>query len=186
MEMEDKQIVALYWERSETAIAETEAKYGRYCRYIADHILHSEQDVEECVNDTYQKAWETIPPKKPELLYAYLGRITRNLAINRCIHDSAQKRASGFAVILEEAEECIPDPSHNDLTDELHLRQAIQAFVASLPRETRMVFVRRYWYMSSVKEIAADYGMTESKVKVMLMRTRKKFKEHLEREEISI
>ena len=81
--MEDHQIVALYWARSETAIAETEIKYGRYCRYIADNILHSEQDTEECVNDTYQRAWDTIPPKKPELLSAYLGKITRNLAISR-------------------------------------------------------------------------------------------------------
>ena len=184
--MEDHQIVALYWARSETAIAETEIKYGRYCRYIADNILHSEQDTEECVNDTYQKAWETIPPKKPELLSAYLGKLTRNLAINRSLHENAQKRKPGLTVILEEAEECIPDPSQADITDELHLRQAINTFVASLPKETRIVFVRRYWYMSSVRDIAADLGMTQSNVKVMLMRTRKKFKEYLEREGISV
>ena len=184
--MEDHQIVALYWARSETAIAETEIKYGRYCRYIADNILHSAQDAEECVNDTYQRAWDTIPPKKPELLSAYLGKITRNLAISRSRFENAQKRAPGLAVILDETEEFIPDPSQGDITDELHLRQAINAFVASLPKETRIVFVRRYWYMSSVRDIAADMGMTESKVKAVLMRTRQKFKEYLEREGISV
>ena len=184
--MDDKQIVALYWERSETAIAETELKYGRYCRYIADNILHSAQDAEECVNDTLRKAWETIPPQKPELLSAYLGKLTRNLAINRSIRDRAVKRSHGTEVILEEVEELIPDPRGNDAADDIHMREAINAFVASLPKETRIVFVRRYWYMSSVKDIAADYGMTESKVKVMLMRTRAKFREYLEREGISI
>lgn len=184
--MEDKQIVALYWERSENAIAETEAKYGRYCRYIANNILHSAQDTEECVNDTYQRAWETLPPKKPELLSAYLGKITRNLAINRSRYDQAKKRAPNFAIILDEVGEFIPDPSQEDITDELHLRQAINTFIASLPKETSIMFVRRYWYMSAVRDIAIDLGITESKVKVVLMRTRKKFKEHLEREGISV
>jgi len=184
--MEDKQIVALYWERSETAISETEKKYGRYCRYIAYNILYSDQDAEECVNDTYQKAWETMPPKQPELLSAYLGKITRSLAINRFHHDHAVKRSPGMEVILDEVAEFISDSNGVDALDEIHLRDVINSFVASLTREVRIVFVRRYWYMSSIKEIAADYGMTESKVKVMLMRTRQKFKEHLEREGISV
>jgi len=184
--MDDKQIVALYWERSETAIAETERKYGRYCHYIACNILYSDQDAEECVNDTYQKAWETMPPKKPELLSAYLGKLTRHIAINRYIHDHADKRSPGMQVILDEAEEFIPDPADSDVSDEIHLRDAINFFVASLTQEVRVVFVRRYWYMSSVKDIAKDYGMTESNVKVTLMRTRNRFKEYLEREGISI
>ena len=184
--MDDKQIVALYWERSETAIAETERKYGRYCHYIARNILYSDQDAEECVNDTYQKAWETMPPKKPELLSAYLGKLTRHIAINRYIHDHADKRSPGMQVILDEAEEFIPDPADSDVSDEIHLRDAINFFVASLTQEVRVVFVRRYWYMSSVKDIAKDYGMTESNVKVTLMRTRNRFKEYLEREGISI
>ena len=184
--MEDKQIVALYWERSENAIAETEKKYGRYCRYIAYNILYSDQDAEECVNDTYQKAWETMPPKQPELLSAYLGKITRSLAINRFRYDHAVKRSPGMEVILDEVAEFISDSNGVDALDEIHLRDVINSFVASLTREVRIVFVRRYWYMSSIKEIAADYGMTESKIKVMLMRTRQKFKEHLEREGISV
>ena len=184
--MDDKQIVALYWERSEDAIAQTEKKYGRYCHYIARNILYSDQDAEECVNDTYQKAWETMPPKKPELLSAYLGKLTRHIAINRYIHDHADKRSPGMQVILDEAEEFIPDPADSDVSDEIHLRDAINFFVASLTQEVRVVFVRRYWYMSSVKDIAKDYGMTESNVKVTLMRTRNRFKEYLEREGISI
>ena len=184
--MDDKEIVALYWERSETAIAETEKKYGRYCHYIARNILYSDQDAEECVNDTYQKAWETMPPKKPELLSAYLGKLTRHIAINCYIHDHADKRSPGMQMILDEAEEFIPDPADSDVSDEIHLRDAINFFVASLTQEVRVVFVRRYWYMSSVKDIAKDYGMTESKVKITLMRTRNRFKEYLEREGISI
>ncbi len=184
--MEDKQIVALYWERSETAISETEKKYGRYCRYIAYNILYSNQDAEECVNDTYQKAWETMPPKQPELLSAYLGKLTRSLAINRFRYDHAVKRSPGMEVILDEAAEFISDPNGVDALDEIHLRDVINSFVASLTQEVRIVFVRRYWYMSSVRDIAADLGITESKVKVILMRTRKKFKEHLEREGISV
>ena len=184
--MDDKQIVALYWERSETAINETEKKYGRYCHYIARNILYSDQDAEECVNDTYQKAWETMPPKKPELLSAYLGKLTRHIAINRYIHERAKKRTPGTEVILSEAEEFIPDPVGSDISDEIHLRDVINSFVASLSQEVRVVFVRRYWYMSSVKDIAVDYDMTESNVKVILMRTRNKFKDYLEREGITI
>ena len=184
--MDDKQIVALYWERSETAISETERKYGRYCHYIARNILHSDQDAEECVNDTYQRAWETMPPRKPEHLPSYLGKLTRHIAISRYIHDRAQKRTPDVEVIFTETEEFIPDPAVSDPTDELHLKDAINAFVASLAKEARVVFVRRYWYMSSVKDIAADYGMTESNVKVMLMRTRNRLKDYLEREGITI
>ena len=184
--MDDKQIVTLYWERSEDAIAQTEMKYGRYCRCIARSILNSDWDAEECVYDTYQKAWETMPPMKPEMLSAYLGKLTRHIAINRYIHDRADKRTPGIQVILDEAEEFIPDPTGGDISDELHLRDAINSFVASLSQQVRVVFVRRYWYMSSIKDIARDYGMTESNVKVMLMRTRNRFKAYLEKEGISI
>jgi len=184
--MDDKQIVALYWARSETAITETDKKYGRYCHYIAHNILYSDRDAEECVNDTYQKAWETMPPKKPERLSAYLGKLTRHIAINRYIHDRAQKRIPDVEVIFTEAEELIPDIIAGDHTDELHLKDAINAFVAQLTQDVRIVFVRRYWYMSSVKDIAADYGLSESNVKVILMRTRNKFRDYLEKEGITV
>lgn len=183
--MDDNKIVALYWERSETAIAETEKKYGRYCRYIARNILYSDQDAEECVNDAYRKAWDTIPPKKPEQLSTYLGKLTRNIAINRYIHDHADKRSAGMQVIFDEAAEFIPDPSSvGAVADEIHMRNAINSFVKSLPQDVRAVFVRRYWYMSPVNDIAKDYGMTESNVKVTLMRTRNKFRDYLEKEGI--
>jgi len=185
--MDDKLIIELYWNRSEEAIAETQKKYGKYCHYIAYNILSSTQDAEECVNDTYQKAWETIPPKKPEKLSAYLGKLTRNLAINRSIHDRAAKRSQESKVILDEAEEFIPDPlSVGDFTDEIHLQNTINGFLGSLTKEVRVVFVRRYWYMSSIKEIAKDYGLSESNVKITLMRTRNKLKEYLEREGITV
>ncbi len=185
--MDDKQIVDLYWDRSEDAIAETQKKYGRYCHYIAYNILYSAEDAEECVNDTYQKAWETMPPKKPELLSAYLGKLTRNLAINRCRENHAAKRTIEMKVILSEAEDFLADPySADDISDEIHLQNTINSFLDSLGKEARIVFVRRYWYMSSVKDIAKDYGMSESKVKVMLMRTRNKLKNYLEREGITV
>ncbi len=185
--MDDKQIVALYWDRSEDAIAETQKKYGRYCHYIAYNILYSSEDAEECVNDTYQKAWETIPPKKPELLSAYLGKLTRNLAINRYRENHAAKRTPEMKVILDEAEEFIADPySTVDISDEIHLQDTINRFLDSLGKEVRIVFVRRYWYMCSVKDIARDYGMSESKVKVMLMRTRNRFRNYLKREGITV
>lgn len=185
--MDDKEIVKLYWDRSEDAIFETQKKYGKYCHYIAYNILYSPQDAEECVNDTYQKAWETIPPQKPEKLSAYLGKITKNIAINRSIHDRAAKRTPEMKVILDEAEEFIADPfSTGDIGEGLHLQDTINRFLDSLTKEVRIVFVRRYWYMSSVKDIARDYGMSESNVKITLMRTRTKFKKYLEREGITV
>ncbi len=184
-EMDDKNIVALYWERSENAIVETEKKYGRYCHYIARNILRSEQDAEECVNDTYRKAWETIPPKHPEKLSAYLGTLTRNIALSRYVYNHAEKRSPAAQIVFDEVEKLLSD-TDGEIADEMQLRDAINSFVGSLEKKTRQVFVRRYWYMSSVKEIARDFGMTESNVKVMLMRTRIKFKKHLESEGIVI
>ena len=183
--MEDTKIVEMYWERSENAIAETEKKYGRYCYKIAFNILSNELDSQECVNDTYLKAWEAMPPHKPERLSAFLGKITRNVALNRYQRDRAQKRAAHAEVIYEEVAEFIPCDS-GDISDELALKNAINSFLASLSKNVRIVFVQRYWYMCSVKEIALQRGMTESNVKVTLMRTRKKFKEHLEKEGITL
>lgn len=185
--MDDKRIIELFWARSEDAIAETQKKYSKYCRYIANNILSCTQDAEECVNDAYQKAWENIPPAKPEKLSAYLGKLTRNIAINKSIRNNAAKRTPQSKVILEEAEEFIADPlTTGDFSEEIHLRDTINGFLGSLDKEVRVVFVRRYWYMSSVKDIAKDYGLSESNVKVMLMRTRKKLKEYLEREGITV
>lgn len=185
--MEDQKIVDLYWERSEAAILETQKKYGRYCHYIAYQILYSDLDAEECVNDTYIKAWNAMPPHKPQLLSAFLGKITRNTALDRYEYAKAKKRAGEVVSILDEMDQCIPDQkSGGSLADELALKEAINGFLRSLPTQTRKIFVRRYWYMSPVKEVARDLDMTVSNVKVTLLRTRNRFKEYLEQEGIEI
>ena len=185
--MDDEKIVQLYFDRNEKASEETANKYGRYCTSIATNILGNLQDAEECVNDTYVKAWESMPPHRPERLSTLLGKLTRGIAINRYIHNHAQKRSKGTELILEEVAELIPDPdSERPMSDELALRQAINGFMATLPESTRILFVRRYWYMSAVRDIARDMGMTQSNVKVTLMRTRSKFKAYLEKEGITV
>ena len=184
--MEDNRIVELYFERSEAAISETQKKYGKYCNYIAYNILNSQLDAEECVNDTYLRAWESIPPERPSVLKSFLGKITRNLALDRYDKAHALKRGGNAELALDEIGECIPSEDGREMSDEIALRDAINGFLATLPKQTRIIFMRRYWYLSPVKHIAGDLGLSMSSVKVTLMRTRKKFKEYLEKEGISI
>ncbi len=186
--MEDSKIVEMYLNRDENAIGETKQKYGRYCRYIAYNILNSSLDSEECENDTYLATWNSIPPSKPKSLRAYVGKIVRNIAINRYNANKAKKRNDNIEIALEELSEAIPDVSTDGraITDELTLKYALNAFVGSLKQETREIFVRRYWYLSSIKEISLDYGISESKVKVTLLRTREKLREFLGKEGIVI
>lgn len=182
--MDDKQIVALYWERSEKAISETSKKYGKYCSCIAYNILHSREDCEECVNDTYMRAWGAMPPQRPERLAAFLGKITRNLSLNQYEKHIAKKRGAGqTALVLEELTECIPASDHvEQAVDNMLLAETINGFLDTLPAETRKFFVRRYWYLSPVREIASDYKVSESKVKMSLLRTRNELKRVLEKE----
>jgi RNA polymerase sigma-70 factor (ECF subfamily) len=184
--MQDDQIVELYRQRDEAAIKETAQKYGGYCYRIAFDILHSEQDAEECVNDVYVRAWESIPPNKPERLSTYLGKLTRNVAINRYVHDHAQKRNAEAAVVFDEVAGLIPDAAEGHMVDEVFLKECINRFVGSLPQTPRIVFVRRYWYMHNVKTIAASMGLGESNDKIMLLRTRKKLKAFLKKEGIFV
>ena len=185
--MEDSRIVELYWARSEDAIAETEKKYGAYCYYIARNILNSAPDSEECVNDTYLHAWDAMPPHRPEALSAFLGRIPRNLALSRFRHNTAKKRASNADIVFEEAKLFLADPATRaPLEETLALKDAINSFVASLSKDARIIFVRRYWYFSSVRDIARDHRIPEGTVKSILFRTRKQFKEFLLKEGISI
>ena len=178
--MEDDKIVDLYMKRSEDAISETEKKYGRYCHSIAYNILYSNEEASECVNETYLRAWRAIPPTIPTRLSSFLAKITRNLAIDRYTKFRALKRTVENEVILEEVDEILTDTiDTSTLTDEIALKNAINDFVAHLTHHTRVIFVRRYWYMSSVADIARDCKMSEANVKVILHRTRKKFKEHL-------
>ena len=182
--MEDSQIVALFFSRSEKAISAAAEKYEKYCRSIAFGILNDDVESEECVNDVLLKAWESIPPKKPSNLSGYLAKLTRNHAINSVRCRNAVKRGSGqITLALEELEECIPDKCDVELQmEQSALTGLLNEFLASLPVDTRRIFMRRYWYLSPVKEIASDFGISESKVKMQLLRARKKLKTKLERE----
>lgn len=186
--MDDNQILDLYWRRSENAISETANKYGKYCHYIAYNILRDNGDSEECVNDTYLKAWEIIPPHRPNRLSTFIGKITRNLALNKYKHYTAQKRGSGqVSLALDELQECLSTNNGVDkVIDDLTLTDVLNRFLASLPSETRKVFMRRYWYLSSIKDIADDFKISESKTKMMLLRARKELKKILEKEGIAL
>ena len=181
--MEDQQILDLYFARSESAITETDRKYGRYCHSIAYNILEDHEDAEEIVNDTYLKAWNTIPPNRPDPLKPYVGMISRHLSLDRYEEYHTQKRGGQVPLVLEELAECIPDnDSREDIGESVALKDALAKFIRSLPDKTQMIFLRRYWYASSVAEIAEEYGMRENSVNVLLHRTRKKLKDHLQKE----
>ena len=186
--MEDKDIIWLYLERSEEAISETARKFGGLLSRIAFGILRSREDAEECVNDTYMKAWNSIPPSEPQRLSAFLGRITRNLSLNRYSQLTAQKRGGGSKdVTLEELEECVP--AAGDLqrqVEDAELAELINGFLDKLNRESRIIFMRRYWYFCTVSEIAADMHVGDSKVKMSLLRTRKKLKQFLEKQGVAL
>lgn len=184
--MDDEKIIALYFARNEDALRETAARYSGYCNTIARSILDSSEDVEECVSDTWLKAWKSIPPNRPNSLKAYLGKITRNLAIHRYQKAYAEKRGGGqIPLVLAELAECLPDGgSIEDELDRRALTDALNRFLGSLTCEKRIVFLRRYWYGASIREIAGDFSMSESKVKSMLHRLRGELKRLLEKEGI--
>ena len=181
--MEDSEIVQLYWDRNEAALTETAAKYGGYCTVIAQNILHNAEDAEECVNDTYLNAWNTMPPHKPQTLSTFLGKLVRNLSFNRFKRLHSEKRG-GFeqAAILEELGEIISD--HESVEDSVFRKEVlneINAFLAALPAEKRYLFIRRYWYSDSVAEIAKHCRRSENAVSVDLNRLRKKLRNDLEK-----
>ena len=180
--MEDKQIIDLFFERSEIAIDETDKKYGNYCHHIAYRILSNEQDASEIKNDTYLAAWNSIPPTRPQNLRHYLGTLCRNLSIDRYTERKSRGRGMEFTGVLDELAECIPDTESVANVDELALQDAIRRFVAELPENTQRVFVMRYWYACRISEIAKETSSKESKIKMLLMRTREKFKAFLESE----
>ena len=182
--MEDETIIDLYFAREERAIAETGKKYGGYCRSIAFNILHSHEDTEECVNDTWLRAWDSIPPQRPGRLSAFLGRIARNLALDRYDNNHAAKRSGPFDQLLSELSECIP--CQRDDFAQLELTQILNSFLHSLPESRRNLFLRRYWYCESVEELGRRYRMSQSAVKSSLFRTRNKLKAYLEKEGVGI
>ena len=182
--MEDSQILALYFARSENAIQETDRKYGRYCYRIAYSILASRQDSEESVNDTYLSAWNSIPPRKPTRLATYLGRLTRNISIDRWRDTNAQKRGGGEAALaLDELSQCVSgQPGIEEAMVQKEVIASLNRFLASLSEEERDVFLCRYWYVNSMEEIAQKTGFSLGKIKSMLHRTRKKLAASLQKE----
>ena len=182
--MEDQQIVELYWERSEDAVTETAARFGTYLYQIASRILDNAEDAEECVNDTSRDAWEAMPPHRPAVLKTFLGKITRRIALDVWRKQHAAKRGSGeIALALDELEECV---SGGEDPEALVLRQEqaelVRNFVNILPAVERRVLICRYWYLDSVREIADQFGFSESKVTSLLKRSRKKLRVYLEKE----
>lgn len=186
--MHDKEIIELFFSRDERALHECAENYSAYLGAIAAGILGNKSDVDECLNDTLYRAWNAIPPASPENLATYLGRITRNIAINRFKERSAKKRGSGQTeLVLEELDECIPGNSETEAyTDEMELRCAINDFLKTLRPEMRQVFIRRYWYFKPINDIAKEYRMTSSRVKSMLFRARRELKKYLEKESITV
>lgn len=183
--MDDSQIVGLFFERNEQAIRETEIKYGKLFRVIALNVLGSDEDAEECVNDVYLSVWNTIPPAVPDNFKAYVCRLARNLALKRLEYNSAQKRSAAALVPLSELEDTL---SVKTLSDDggKELGRLIGSFLRAQKADARNVFIRRYWYMDSVAEIARKYSFSESKVKSMLYRTRCKLEKYLKKEGFDI
>lgn len=179
--MNDDDIIQLYWDRDDKAISATSEKYGYYCKAIAKNILNSEEDADECVNDTYLSAWHSMPTHRPEKLSAYLGKITRNLSFNRYKHDRAEKRGCGeITLVLDELSDCVSDTDSVEQTlDRRELAGEISLFLKGLPAQKRNIFVRRYWYADSIKEIADDNGMLNGTVSKILERIRKQLRTYL-------
>lgn len=184
--MTDSQIIELFWERNEAAIAQTDATYGRRLYTISDKILRSRQDAEESVNDTYMRAWETIPPQKPNYFFAYLAKLCRNFSLQRLQWNSAAKRNGEVVSLTQEMENCIPDRSHERRLEGKEIGRMLDRFLDSLSVESRLIFMRRYWYADSIQEIASRYHISQSKVKTQLHRTRNKLQQFLESEGICV
>ena len=187
--LKDTEILDLYFARDEQAIAQTQSKYGTYCFSIAFHILHDQEDSDECVNDTWMRAWNSIPPNRPDHLNIFLGTITRNLSFDRYKKKKAMKRGSGDTFVqLDELEECIPDANSSTeaAVEAAELQTMINDFLKTLPEKECNVFLRRYWYSEEYADIAKRYGMNLNSVKTSLFRTRAKLKAFLEKQGITV
>ena len=188
--MDDEKIVELFWERDEAAIRETDEKYGRYCTSISMGILHSEYDAEECVNDAYLALWNSIPPHRPRVFRTFLGRIVRNISINRhkSTHRQGYDRAMNVSLeeLMEELGDCFPsDDEINRETSEV-IKEALQSFLKKQDALNRKLFVGRYWHGYSLSELAEAHGLTEGAVEIRLRRTRKKLKHELNERGITV
>ncbi len=186
--MEDTAIIDLYWARSERALLESERKYGAFCLTIASNILSAREDAEECVNDTWLRAWNAIPPARPSPLRAFLGRITRNLSLDRYRAARAQKRGGGsLEVLLDELGQCLPaGESVEGAFDARETAAVISRFLEGLPPLQRQLFLRRYWYGDGIDALARRFAMREGTVKSGLFRLREKLRRVLEEEGVAL
>lgn len=184
--MEDAYILDLYFARNEDAIYETNAAYGKKLFALAERILRNAQDSEESVSDTYMKAWQTIPPRRPVYFYAYLAKLCRFFTLGKLDWKNAAKRKADVVSLTDEMEICIPDRRREAEATGKEIGSAINAFLEGIPQESRVIFMRRYWYCDSVAEIAKRYGISESKVKMRLLRTRNQLAEYLNKEGIKV
>lgn len=184
--MNDEQIIALFYDRDEEAIRRTHGAYGRSLFSLADNIVRNREDAEESVNDTYWKAWDSIPPNHPSHLFAYLAKICRNLALKKLEWKSAAKRNGEVVALTQEMEQCIPDPMRDREVEARELGRVLDRFLRTLSEENQMVFLRRYWYVDTIAEIALRYGITEGAVQMRLNRTKKKLSNYLAKEGIFV
>ncbi|MCM1091004.1 MAG: sigma-70 family RNA polymerase sigma factor [Butyrivibrio sp.] len=184
--MDDRRIIQLFFSRSQDAISELSQKYGGFCYRIAMNILRNHEDAEETENDTYLKVWNSIPPACPDVLRAYIGRITRNLSLSRYRYNHREKRDGHLQVFLSELEDCIPAPQNVEAAADDTVSNAISVFLAHQDSGTRILFIRRYFYMESISSLAKDFGMKESNVSTKLNRVRIRLKGYLEKEGITV
>lgn len=184
--MEDAEIIELFLVRNEDAIKETDMAYGRRLNTLAWRILHSREDAEESVNDTYLETWRAIPPYHPKYFFAFLASVCRHLSLDKLDWFLAAKRKADVVSLTQEMELCIPDSQYERAMDGKEIGRMLDAFLGSLPKDSRLIFLRRFWYLDTIAEIAQRYGMTESKVKMQLSRTKEKLRVFLEKEGIQV
>ena len=185
--MDDNTLIDLYWARDEAAITGTASKYGKLCTYIAHNILHSAEECEECVNDTYFSVWNAIPTQRPDHFSVFISRITRNLALKRWEHLSAAKRSTAAVTSLDELGDCVSGaPGVESELENRRIENAIGEFLWAQEDEKRCIFIRRYWYFDSIQAICQRTGSSESRVKSILFRMRQKLRHHLESEGIDL
>ncbi len=185
--MEDEKIIEMFFERSEQSIRELDIKYGKVCRKLSYNIVNSRQDAEECVNDAYLGAWNAIPPVKPDPLLTYICKIVRNISLKIYYKKEAAKRNSAYTIVMEEIEACIAGPDTVEAEIEAkELARIIESFLDTLTAENRIIFMRRYWFSDSCKDIAGFVGLSEKNISVRLTRIRQKMKSYLAEREVFV
>ena len=184
--MEDAKIIELFFQRNEQAVKETDTAYGRRLYVLSNNILNNREDAEESVSDTYMEIWKSIPPKRPKYFYAFLASVCRNVSFNHLDWRLAAKRNAEVVALTQEMEMCIPDSRQDAEMDRRELRRVLESFLETLTKESRLIFLRRYLYVDTVAEIAARYGISESKVKTQLHRARAKLHTYLKKEGIYV